>query len=208
VHYAVGRGITQFLDIGSGIPTAGNVHEAADAARADRTSRVVYVDCDPIAVQDARSLLAKHGDPSRHAALDGNFLNPEHLWPAALDTGLIDPEAPLCLLTVALLHFITPEQDPYTSLAWYRAKLAPGSLLILSHGVAADPRVAEVARAYEQRSTSHATARARDDIARFFGDFRMISPGLTWAPLWHPDGPVDVDTGSPSAVLAGVAEKP
>jgi len=90
VRYAVERGIRQFVDIGSGLPTAGNVHEVADDA-APGECRVVYIDNEPVARAHAEILLENTADPRRHTAIDADFNEPAGLWQQVEDTGLIDP---------------------------------------------------------------------------------------------------------------------
>lgn len=104
VRYCLSRGITQFLDLGSGIPTAGNVHEVADDHVDD--SRCVYVDNEPVAVAHGRILLEEAGDVGRHAVLHADLRDAQDVWAAALATGVLDPDEPICLLSVAVLHFL------------------------------------------------------------------------------------------------------
>src|SRR3979409_38324 len=85
----VGQGVTQFLDLGSGVPTVGNVHEVADSL--NPRSRWVYVDCEPVAVAHSQTLLERDGDLTRHAVLHGDLRNPADIWARALDTGVLDP---------------------------------------------------------------------------------------------------------------------
>lgn len=210
VRYAISQGISQFVDIGSGLPTQGNVHEVADEAAPGR-ARVVYIDNEPLAHAHSQILLEKTADPGRHFALDADFFDVTEVWPRVLETG-IDPKEPICLLTVALLHFMPPETAPDATLEQYRRLLAPESLLVLSHGstdggdAKAQAAAAEVSNAYESQTTSAARPRTRDEIAEFFGDFELVSPGLVWLPEWRPEKPL---RGRPEASygLAGVARK-
>src|SRR5699024_9024646 len=126
VRHAVNRGIRQFVDIGSGLPTAGTVHEAADDA-APAECRVVYIDNEPVARAHAEILLENTADPDRHTAIDGDFNEPVALWRQVHNPGLINPGEPTALLAVALLHFVPPERRPQHTLQYYRDQLAPGS---------------------------------------------------------------------------------
>ncbi|MBV8994841.1 MAG: SAM-dependent methyltransferase, partial [Pseudonocardiales bacterium] len=209
VRYAVRQGIRQFVDIGSGLPTAGQVHEIADQ---NVSCRVCYVDNDPIVHAHATLLLEKHGDPFRHSVVYGDYLDYEALWVRVFDSTILNPDEPTCLLVVSLLHFFTPEQNPYRPMDFYRAQLAPGSLLVLTHGSddLDDPAAREVAANYSA-TTSSAHLRSRDEILLFFGDFGLVEPGLVWVPQWRPDPDShDIWDGNParSRYWAGIARKP
>lgn len=214
VRYAVASGIHQFVDIGSGLPTQGNVHEIADEV-APGQCRVVYVDHEPIAHAQAEVLLEKTADPRRHRALDADFFDGRRLWHRVLDTGLIDPNEPVALLAVALLHFMPRATEPDDTLRYYRDRLAPGSLLALSH-VHVDPgdtamRAAaqQVEDSYREQANNPAMTRERGDIAGFFGELELVEPGLVWLPEWRPDGDETYrEAPHRSHALAGVARKP
>jgi O-methyltransferase involved in polyketide biosynthesis len=207
VRFAVQRGYRQFIDIGSGLPSQGNVHEVADEAAPGET-KVVYVDNEPIAHAHSSALLADTADRRRHAALHADFFARRATWNAVLKTKLINPDQPVCLLTVALLHFMPPEQEPEATLAWYREQLPPGSMLILSHASDAldDASFQDVAASYNKQSAGNAYLRTREEITALFGDFELVEPGLDWAPLWRPDIEFTGDA-TRSRVLAGVAIK-
>jgi S-adenosyl methyltransferase len=211
VRYAVEeRGIRQFLDIGSGLPTVGNVHDVADRADPERSCRVVYVDNEPIAHAHAQLLLAETADVSRHHALDGDFFDYVTLWHQIRDSGYIDLDKPVCLLVVALLHFMPPELEPEAALAWLRTRLPAGSLLVLSHASDGidDEAIKRVAENYDRGTTNRAHLRTRDGIHALFGDFDLIDPGLVWAPLWRPTEITGTVEGSArSRILAGVGIK-
>ena len=210
VRYAVGRGVRQFVDIGAGLPNAGQVHDVADRA-APGQCRTVYIDNEPVAHTLSTIMLDKGEDCQRHHAVLADYFDYENLWRKVIGTGVIDPTEPICLLVVAVLHFFRPEQCPEEAMAFYRDQLAAGSLLALSH--ACDeldtPTVAAVLRNYDQ-TTNPACVRTRAEVAAFFGDFALVDPGLVWTPQW-PDLNVDLSEwdGNParSLALAGVAEK-
>ncbi|RZQ63897.1 SAM-dependent methyltransferase [Amycolatopsis suaedae] len=213
VRYAIDQGIRQFVDIGSGLPTQGNVHEVADEA-APGQSRVVYIDNEPIAHAHAEILLDRTADPSRHRAIDADFFDRDVMWQRVLDTGLIDPDKPVALLVVALLHFMPPETDPGAVLDYYKRQLAPGSLLALSH-IHVEPDDLEmleaskkVSTAYKERTNSPAGPRSRPDIEAFFSGLELVEPGLVWVPQWRPDGKDPFDQEPKRARgLAGVGRK-
>ncbi|WP_020666512.1 SAM-dependent methyltransferase [Amycolatopsis nigrescens] len=206
-RYAVESGIRQFVDIGSGLPSDGQVHEVAEEVLPDVT-KVVYVDNEPIAHAHAQILLGEHADPDRHFALDADLLDYRKLWRQVSAIDGIDAEQPICLLVVALLHFIPDDKGPHEALAHLRDQLAPGSMLVISHGAdVTDEAVAEVVRNYNARSTS-TVLRTPEQITEFFGDFELADPGLTWVPRWRPDER-ETFAGPPaeSVYLGGVARK-
>ncbi|HEY9475926.1 MAG TPA: SAM-dependent methyltransferase [Mycobacteriales bacterium] len=202
VRFMVGAGITQFLDIGSGIPTAGNVHEVAQDANPD--CRVVYVDVDPVAVLHGRRMLADNG---RVTAIHSDIRDPERILanPDLLD--LLDLNRPVGLLMLCVLHFVPDDQDPAGLVARYRDRLAPGSYLTISHVTGDDPSDThqEAMKTYSQVMTK-VNLRSRDQVAAMFDGFDLVDPGLVWIPRWRPDPGEDA-----SATLyyySGVGIKP
>lgn len=207
VRHCVENGVTQFLDLGSGVPTVGNVHEIA--GEADPASCCVYVDNEPVAVAHSKILLEKQGDPDRHAVIAGDLRDVEDVWERAFETGVLDPAKPLGLLTVAVLHFVPgPELDEV--IAEYRRLLPPGSFYVLSHvtmsGVEGEElvQVQRVVKQYEQSSTP-AAFRDREEILSFFGNFRLVEPGLVPVGEWRLDDP---RTPTLNCAIGGVARKP
>ncbi|PXY24072.1 SAM-dependent methyltransferase [Prauserella flavalba] len=208
-------GIRQFVDIGSGLPTEGNVHDVADEARPEHDTRVVYVDNEPIALAHSTLLLADTADPDRHQAIAGDLLQPAQLWERVRDTGLIDHSEPVALLVNAVLHFIKDEQGPDSLLAFYRDLLPPGSLLVLSQMTNENPVSEQERQAladlvdYYENTTNPGQLRTTAEFARFFGGWELIEPGLVYAPAWHPDeATLFAAVPSESRVLGGVARKP
>jgi SAM-dependent methyltransferase len=185
VRYLVGEGITQFLDIGSGIPTVGNVHEVAHEA--DSMARVVYVDSDPVAVAHSRAILA--GD-ERTTVVRADLREPDTILNDPTVRGAIDLEQPVAVLMVAVLHFVPDQDDPLDAVAQVRDRLVPGSHLVLSHASAEGrPEVAASHRQLYSRTPTPMTMRSHAEIARFFDGFELVEPGLVWLPLWRPEGP-------------------
>ncbi|MGW0822874.1 SAM-dependent methyltransferase [Streptomyces sp. NPDC002845] len=186
VRYAADRGVTQFLDIGSGIPTFGNVHEVAQAARPG--ARVVYVDHDPVAVAHSQAVLAGNEDTDVVAA---DLCKPEEILASPQVTRLIDLNRPVALLLVAILHFVEDADDPYRAVAELRAALAPGSLLVLTHasyeGIPLPPERAQGTVDVYKDIRNPLIMRSRDEIARFFEGYDMVEPGLVPMPMWRPD---------------------
>lgn len=203
VRYAAGEGITQFLDVGSGIPTFGNVHEVARAAHPG--ARVVYVDHDPVAVAHSQAVLQGDEDADVVAA---DLLKPRDILESPEVRRLIDLNRPVALLLVAILHFVEDTDDPYGAVAELRDGLAPGSLLVLSHaayeGIPLPPERAEGAVDVYKDIRSPLIMRSRDEIARFFEGYDMVEPGLVPMANWRPDtAPEDEDAYSFSG-FAGV----
>jgi hypothetical protein len=221
VGYLAARGIRQFVDVGSGVPTVGPTHEIAENVAPD--SRVVYIDNEPVAVAHSQMLLERHGDRDRHAAINADLRDPDDLWRKVRDTGVIDLAEPVALLLIAVLHVRQPGPDGSDIgdkvVARFRDMLTPGSYLAISQlttdGVS--PRMAEhladLKRMYDTSSSSNAIFRDSTEIRSLFGDFEMVEPGLTWTPLWHPEETsplsptVSFTEPNDSAILCGVAGK-
>ncbi|GDY33315.1 SAM-dependent methyltransferase [Gandjariella thermophila] len=187
VLFQVNAGIRQFLDIGSGIPTVGNVHEIAQRVAPD--ARVVYVDRQEGAVAHGRLLLDGNDGA---AVVRADLCEPDEVLDAPETRRLLDFDQPIGLLMTWVLHYVPPERDPVGLLARYREALAPGSWLTLSH-VAADvmpDRVAAVAEALS-RSEDPVFPRTYDEILGLFAGFEVVAPGVVPAPLWRPERPAD-----------------
>lgn len=215
-------GVRQFLDIGAGVPTAGNTHQVADQIAPD--SRVVYVDNEAIAVAHAEQLLDAEGDPGRHAAIDADLRNPDELWAKAMGTGLLDPEQPIALLIIAVLHVAQPGPDGTDvaprAVARYRELLPSGSYLAISHGTTdgvpdgLQASLKPLGDMYSDSGNSLAD-RSRAEIEEFMGDFEIIEPGMTWTSNWHPEQQtgtfghkLEFKDPSESVFWAGVGRKP
>jgi O-methyltransferase involved in polyketide biosynthesis len=212
VRFALDAGVRQFIDIGSGLPSQGQAHEIADREYPAARARVVYVDNEPIAHAHSEILLDESADPDRHAAVFGDFFDIDELWQEIADTDLIDPAEPVCLLVTAILHFMLPAARPERVMARYLAKLAPGSVLVLSHGAAtqSNDRARQVAANYA-KTTTPAYLRSAEELAVFFGDWTVVDPGIVWTVDWRPDGTEKNywgDLPAHSGYLAGVATKP
>lgn len=186
VRFAVDEGITQFLDIGSGIPTFGNVHEVAQSASPE--ARVLYVDNDPVAVAHSEAVLEGNENADVVAA---DLRKPQEILASSQFQRRIDQNRPVALLLVAILHFVEDEDDPYEAVAQLRDALAPGSLLVLTHasyeGIPLPPERAEGAVDVYKNIRNPLIMRSRDEIARFFEGYDMVEPGLVPMPEWRPD---------------------
>ncbi len=201
----VEAGITQFLDLGSGIPTVGNVHEVAQAASPG--CRVVYVDIEPVAITHAELLLA--GNPDATAIL-ADLREPEAVVDAPETRLLLDFSRPIGLLAVGVLQFIPDSADPWGVVGRYRDLLASGSYLALSHFTPDRMPRAMAAGADIFKNTSEPiTPRTREQVLAMMSGFDLVEPGLVFTPEWRPESPDDVPDDPGSANLyAVVGRKP
>jgi SAM-dependent methyltransferase len=191
VRHLCGLGVDQFLDLGSGIPTVGNVHEVARAVLPG--ARVVYVDHDPVAVAHGRALLA--GD-DRAATVIGDIRDPARVLEDGFATGLLEPSRPVGVLMIALLHFVFDDDRPREIIAGYLDAFAAGSHLAVTHGSAdTDQSVRDAARVYD-RSRSPMRLRTAAEVRALFDGLTLLDPGVVAIPRWHPD-PVDDRGGDP-----------
>ena len=204
VRFLASQGIRQFLDIGSGIPTEGNVHEVAQ--RAAPGARVVYADIDPVAVAHSKAILA--GNPGA-AVIQADLREPGKILADPAVRRLIDFTQPAGLLLVAVLHVIGDDDDPWQAVARLREALAAGSYLVLCHATSeSKPAVAQaIEKVYTRHVTASSRIRSRAEIFRFFDGFDLMDPGLVYMPQWRPDSPADVPA-DPSQLwaLAGVGQ--
>jgi SAM-dependent methyltransferase len=206
VRYAVDCGITQFLDIGSGIPTFGNVHEVAQSAGPG--ARVVYVDNDPVAVAHSRAVLEGNDDATIVAA---DLRRPQEILGSPQVARLLDFGRPVALLLVAVLHFMAEEDDPQGAVAELRDALAPGSLLVLTHASTdGGPVTAEQGDQVEgvyRKANSPLIMRSRQQIDRYFDGFDYVEPGLVSLPHWRPDTPPEQEDRVVFTGFGGVGRK-
>ncbi len=201
-------GIRQFIDIGAGLPTQGNVHEVAQSAVPD--ARVLYVDYDPVVVSHAQALLA---DNRTVVAINRDLREPDQIIAHPALQALIDLDRPVAVLLVAILHFVADDDDPHGIVGRLKAAMPSGSYLVLSH-VTADDVPAEVTREVRKlydRTTSPATPRTRVDIARFFDGLEIVPPGLTDVSAWRglsEAGRELLSDSRPTLFFGGVGRKP
>ena len=207
VRMCTAAGVTQFLDIGSGIPTVGNVHEIAQAA--DPLARVVYVDVDPVAVSHTRQILA--GNP-KATVLRADLRNPEDILDSPELRDTLDLDRPVALMLIAVLHFVRDEDDPVSILNRFREVLAPGSLLAIAHGSPdtegmPDEHLHAAREMYEQ-SVAQVRLRTQDEVTALFDGWELVDPGVVWIPRWRPES---LEAGPaltvPHAGYAGVGRK-
>jgi hypothetical protein len=181
---AAEAGIRQFIDIGTGIPASGNVHEIA--GKVDPESHVVYVDNDPIVNVHANALLTGRGTTGIVLA---DLRDPAAILAHPTVRQLIDFDQPVALLLIAILHFIREDEDPAGIVATLRDALPDGSYLAISH-VTNDFRgkAATDAMAVYDQATSTVTLRSHNQIAAFFSGWDLVEPGLVQTPVWRPEG--------------------
>jgi hypothetical protein len=204
-------GISQFLDIGTGIPTSPNVHEIAQGAHP--RARVVYVDNDPIVLSHARALLTSSSE-GRTAYIDADVRDVARILDSPDLLGTLDLSQPVALMLFAVLHFIPDDDDPYGIVGRLLAALPSGSYLALSHLTGDfDPGAWAGVAAVFRRSGVTMQVRSRPEVERFFDGVDLIEPGVVSLPRWRPDHQVEVgEAGLPSdaavSVYGGVARKP
>ncbi len=210
VRYLAGEaGIRQFLDIGSGLPTADNTHEVAQAIAPD--ARIVYVDIDPVVVAHAQALLSG----GQTAAIRGDVCDPDGILAAPEVGRLIDFSQPVAVLALAVLHLIPETADPAGGVARLREAMAPGSYLVISHAdvspahAVGTQRLSQATRELTDANKGLAAvpARNRDEISEFFGGLTLVEPGLTDIWAWRPDADAAVTTTEVMRILGGVARK-
>ena len=183
VTLLAGLGIDQFLDLGSGIPTVGNVHEVAKTANPN--ARTLYVDCDPVAYAHGRALLS---EVPYARFLHADLRYPKAVLSSAELTGFLDLSRPVAVLLFLALPFVPDEDDPEGIVAAYREATAPGSYIALTHGTG-DYRpqaVAQVRDVYEHASHSM-TLRSKARIAELLRGYELLEPGVVDTILWRPE---------------------
>lgn len=189
VRDLVHSGITQFLDLGSGIPTVGNVHEVAQ--RADPDSRVVYVDWDPVATADGQRLLAGNRQATQILA---DLRDARAVLEHEQTRGLLDLDMPVAVLMIAVMHFVPDCGDPAGIVQDYRRHMAPGSYLALSHA-APDPHhpdaQVDMEREYNKRVGANFVHRTESELRALLGGFTLVDPGIVPVNRWKPEAERD-----------------
>jgi hypothetical protein len=177
------EGVTQFLDLGAGLPTADNTHTVVQ--RVDPNNRVVYVDYDPIVLVHAHALLGGSGPTS---VIQADIRDPDAILDHPEVTSVIDFSKPVCLLAVAVLHFFTEQENPHGILARFREAMAPGSHLVLSH-ISGDGtgEAGDVISIMRQRMADPPTLRTHAEVVSFFDGFDLVDPGVVPVHLWRPE---------------------
>lgn len=207
VRFMMSQGIRQFLDIGSGIPTVGNVHQIAQ--HEDPECHVVYVDRDPVAVAHSELMLA---DNDNAAVVHADMREPDSILSSPEARRLLNLDEPVGLLMLLMLHWVPDDSDPLGLLARYRDPLAGGSYLAITHVTDdhQDEKLTEATGIIERsKSPDQVTLRTHDQILPMFGDFELVEPGLVGCAMWRPVSPVDIadDSEMNMLVYAGAARK-
>jgi O-methyltransferase involved in polyketide biosynthesis len=205
VRFLVGEaGLRQLIDIGSGLPTADNVHEIAQ--RTAPGTRVIYVDNDPVVLAHARALLARD---SGTAVVEGDLRAPERILADPLVREHFDWDQPVGLILCGILHHILDEERPAELVAALCRGLPPGSYVFIHHLLdAGDPAIADVQAAL-QRSLGRGQFRTFEQIRGLFGGLEFVEPGLVLVSRWRPDPGTPGTDDYPVLRLAcaGVARK-
>jgi len=204
MRYLAGEvGIRQFLDIGTGIPTANNTHEVAQAIAPE--TRVVYADNDPMVLAHARALLRSRPEGAT-AYLDADVREPAEILQAA--AGLLDLNRPVAVMLIAILHFVSDDEGPYEIVSRLLAELPPGSSLTISH-VPSDMHASAMKdmgdrlnRLLAQRSTY----RSKEQVTKFFDGLQLVPPGVVPIQEWRPANAAEA--GAAASMWGGVGLKP
>jgi O-methyltransferase involved in polyketide biosynthesis len=215
VKAALDAGIRQFVDLGSGVPTVGNVHDIIrDHLAEGDVATVAYVDYEPVATAHGTIILEQDDVTDWAGIVKQDMRYPDAVFGDEVTDGLIDLDQPVCVLMIAVLHFVGPDDGPDDLVREYRDRLATGSWLAITH--ATDEGVPEpgasaarqVIAAY--RNTSNPMwLRNRAELESWFGDWTMVEPGVTRATDWRPDRELnEVEAQARPYQWAGVAEKP
>lgn len=199
------EGIRQFLDIGTGLPTADNTHEVAQRLAPD--SRIVYVDNDPAVLAHARALLTSSPE-GKTAYLDADLRDPAKILAQAAET--LDFSRPVAVLLIAVLHFIQDADDPYRIVTTLMNAVPPGSYLVILHGASdvGSDDMPEAERRYNEQASAQFNARDRDHVSRFFDGLELTGPGLVNLSRWPGNETHHDSAHADVAAYCGVARKP
>jgi hypothetical protein len=201
---AGGYGIRQFLDIGTGLPTADNTHDVAQ--RAAPESRIVYVDHDPVVLTHARALLTSSAE-GKTDYIQADLRDTSTIMGKAADT--LDFSQPVAVLLIAILHFIPDADDPYGIVKRLMDPVPPGSCLVIAHAASdiASGATAEMARRYNELSPVPITPRSREQVTRFFDGLDIMPPGLVPLRQWGEPGQAEPGSPSDLAGYCGIGKK-
>jgi hypothetical protein len=205
VRYLTGQeGIRQFLDIGTGIPTAGNTHQVAQEIAPE--TRVVYVDYDPIVLAHARALLTGSGAGATEY-IDADVRDTDKILSQARQ--LLDFNRPVAITLVSLMHAIPDSDDPHAIVARLLDAAPPGSYIAMSHmasDILDDSKQQGLENATGRLIAQQLTYRSREQVARFFAGTDLVPPGLVRVEEWRPDG--GAGETPRSFLWSGVGRKP
>lgn len=201
VLFMIERGVRQFLDLGSGIPTVGNVHEIAQAA--DPAARVVYVDNEHVAVAHSQLILE---DNENAAMVHADITKPGLVLNDEVTSGLLDLTKPVGVLAITIGHYILDEHDPNGVFAAYRDAVPAGSHLAITH-LTDDFTEQNVLTDAMKTSQNQVFARTRAQVLGLFGDYELVEPGLVTTSQWRPEREEDARPAAEDGLYAGVARK-
>ncbi len=214
VRHLADNGVRQFLDVGSGIPTVGNVHEIAQ--QVDPRSRVVYVDIDPVAVSESLEILEGN---ELATAIRGDVRSSQGILGHPQVRRLLDFDRPVGVLLCAVLHFVTDDEEARAAVGRLLAAVPAGSYVVISHAAeevadgpeAGDEGVDIVRDVYKRQTATPLRLRNRAEVTALFDGLELAEPGVVWTPQWRPEpgDPNDfADNPALSVGLCGVARKP
>lgn len=207
VRYLTDQGVDQFLDLGSGMPTVGNVHEAVQ--RFQPNARVVYVDVEPVVVAHARTMLV---GADNVGIVQADIRSPDAVLSALRVTELLDFTRPVAVLAVGVLPFVTDDAELVKIVSAYRARCVPGSFFAISHPspVGLTPEQADQAMDLAERVATPIRWRTREEISALLDGYRLVDPGVVLVPDWRPDPGRPAWFPEPSAAIsyAAVGELP
>jgi hypothetical protein len=205
VHELVtGQQIKQFIDLGSGLPTAENVHQVAQ--RHDPGVKVVYVDNDPIVLAHGRALLQENENT---VVLQADLRNGQEIYDNPATEALIDFDQPVAVMFSAILHHLNDDEDPDALVRFWIDRVPSGSFVFITHFRSLnDPKSAEIEEVV-QATFGRGRWRTDDEIRDLFGGLDLLEPGIVPAAEWHPDGPLDEELSDwQRLIVAGLAIKP
>ncbi|WP_376778528.1 SAM-dependent methyltransferase [Kitasatospora kifunensis] len=206
VRELAGLGVRRFVDVGTGIPTAGNTHEMAQLVHPD--AQVVYLDNDPIVLVHSRALLSGNA-PGSTTVVQADLRDPAAILADEAVRKLLAPGEPVALLLFAILHFIDDADDPHAIVRELVDALPAGSYLALSHGTADFLAQNERDRgpAVYRNASAQLTLRSKEQVARFFDGLELLDPGLVTVAQWRPDQP-PAQTDAHTGIWAAIGRKP
>ncbi|MCK9931037.1 SAM-dependent methyltransferase [Frankia sp. Mgl5] len=206
-HLTTTAGVSQFLDIGTGIPTNPSLHETAQ--RLDPAARVLYVDNDPMVLSHSRALLTSTSSEGRTAYLDADLREVDRILDAPDLHATLDLSQPVAVSLIAVLPFLADSDDPYGIVRRLLDAVPSGSYLVLTHGTAdANPATQRPAALYQQHGI-HLQPRSRTEVERFFDILELVEPGVQIVHRWRPDDTVPSDlTDAQVSMYGAVGRKP
>jgi S-adenosyl methyltransferase len=206
IRFVVEQGVERLLDIGSGIPTVGNVHQVAQGINPD--AQAVYVDVDPVVVAHSTAMLA---DNARARIIVGDLRQPEVILGEPVVRNLLGSGEPVALILAFVLHFIVDDEQARHVVRMLRDALPSGSYVVISHGTVEHlpPAILDKLVRLYSTTSQPIRIRSRAEIEEFFEGLELVEPGIVYVPLWRPEEPGDLllDRPEESSGFAGVARK-